>query len=120
LLARGKEIESSGYHQQSQSNVIFQTLLFTIQKRLAEFSQCIAEANAVVGEEEFVIGEEKTSRADLLQRGCRFSFPLRFFQCQCFCFAGPWVSRLPLADHCVWLAALAEIAYFRASRGVGV
>jgi bacillithiol biosynthesis cysteine-adding enzyme BshC len=64
LLARGKKIESSGYHQQVKVTPS-STLLFAIQN--GSRVPVHRRANAAVGEEEFVIGEEKTSRADLLQ-----------------------------------------------------
>jgi bacillithiol biosynthesis cysteine-adding enzyme BshC len=65
LLARGKEIESAGYHQQVKVTPS-STLLFAIQN--GPRVPVHRRANAAVGEEEFVIGEEKTSRADLLLR----------------------------------------------------
>src|SRR5258707_1066433 len=65
LLARGKEIESAGYHQQVKVTPS-STLLFAIQN--GSRVPVHRRANAAVGEEEFVIGEAKTSRADLLQR----------------------------------------------------
>ncbi|HZR56639.1 MAG TPA: bacillithiol biosynthesis cysteine-adding enzyme BshC [Terriglobales bacterium] len=65
LLARGKEIESAGYHQQVKVTPS-STLLFAIQN--GSRTPVHRRTNATTGDEEFLIGEEKISKADLLKR----------------------------------------------------
>ncbi|MCU1299223.1 MAG: hypothetical protein JWO91_3501 [Acidobacteriaceae bacterium] len=65
LLARGKEIEAAGYHQQVKVTSS-STLLFAIQN--GSRVPVHRRPNVGAADEEFVIGEEKVSRAELLRR----------------------------------------------------
>jgi bacillithiol synthase len=65
LLARGKEIESAGYHQQVKVTAS-STLLFAIQN--GSRIPVHRKATALGGDEEFAIGEERISKAELLHR----------------------------------------------------
>ena len=65
LIARGKELDSAGYHQQVKVTAS-STLLFAIQN--GSRIPVHRRLNAVEPGDEFVIGEEKVSREELLQR----------------------------------------------------
>jgi bacillithiol synthase len=65
LLARGKELESSGYHQQVKVTSS-STLLFAVQNGVR--IPVHRRAGATAGLSEFLIGEEKISQEDLLKR----------------------------------------------------
>jgi bacillithiol biosynthesis cysteine-adding enzyme BshC len=65
LIARGKELDSAGYHQQVKVTAS-STLLFAIQN--GSRTPVHRRLNAVQPGNEFVIGEEKVSREELLQR----------------------------------------------------
>jgi bacillithiol biosynthesis cysteine-adding enzyme BshC len=65
LLARGKELESSGYHQQVKVTSS-STLLFAVQNGVR--IPVHRRAGATAGVSEFLIGEEKVSQEDLLKR----------------------------------------------------
>jgi bacillithiol biosynthesis cysteine-adding enzyme BshC len=65
LLARGKEIERSGYHQQVKVTAS-STLLFMLHDGAR--TAIHRRSNGVPGEESFVIGSQKLSRPELLAR----------------------------------------------------
>jgi bacillithiol biosynthesis cysteine-adding enzyme BshC len=65
LLARGKELENSGYHQQVKVTSS-STLLFAVQNDVR--IPVHRRAGATAGVSEFLIGQEKISQEDLLKR----------------------------------------------------
>ncbi len=65
LLARGRELEAAGYHQQVKVTPS-STLLFALKSGVRVVVH--RRSNGKPGEDEFVIGEEKISRAELLRQ----------------------------------------------------
>jgi bacillithiol synthase len=65
LLARGKELEAAGYHQQVKVTAS-STLLFALQNRAR--IPVHRKTGTIAGDSEFLIGEEKLSQQELLRR----------------------------------------------------